>query len=138
MKNKLFTILGTTILGVTLYFGPCLAEDPFAAFTFGESGQALFFEMTNRDIASQNKALLKPATIKSPTYEQTAKRVKAYELPESGVTFEFAMSKEEIELERVNAAKKPKETVAASEKKNAARFEKFELAESGYELLFSF
>jgi hypothetical protein len=135
--NRNITILTASIVtGVFMLINTAFAGDSDAMFTFGESGQTVSFEMSNEEIVVENKKLLATSVVPMSSYHQPKKWVDTIELAESGVTFEFTLTKEDIELTKAKAAKGAHLVAAYKKNEKTIPTDNYELAESGIQIRF--
>jgi hypothetical protein len=136
MRSKIITLSISLLAGAFWLINPVLAGDEAVAFTFGESGPEVSFEMSGKDVKAQNKVLMAASRPVAPKFDQPKIWVDMVELAESAVMFKFSLSKEEIELAKAKEAKKIERGTAYKKQVKPNLSEKFKLSESGFVIEF--
>jgi hypothetical protein len=131
MKKNTINLTLNAIIGFLLMSSLALAGDHEVIFTFGESGQAVSFEMSDEEIITHNEKLMGTSATPLPSYHQFKSWADTFEMSESGIVFVFELSKEEIELAKANTSKEAEREMTSKEEDSAVSTEKFEMAESG-------
>jgi hypothetical protein len=99
----------------------------------------IFFilKMTDKEIIAKNKELITPAVVAAPTFNQPKKWVQTIELAESGMTFSFSLTDEEVALAKARADRKTQLQIASKKVEEKTISSTYELAESGLKIKFT-
>jgi len=129
MRKVILTAINILTMVIIVSLNTASAEKRHIVFEMGESGQAVSFPMTSKEIAASeadNAKLMKIGTLISQTITQS---FITFEMGESGQTFSFPMDPEEIAAEDVT-----KPLLSDISKKSTADERQpvaYEMAESG-------